>query len=51
MKRKLEGEKDTKFKGKDKFGHPTLVSEEGWTQEKTAKDLNTSQQTISRAIQ
>ena len=51
MKRKFEGEKDTKFKGKDKFGRHIVASEEGWTQEKTAEELNISRQAVTKAIQ
>ena len=53
MKRKFEGEKPRGYiKTLKQFtDSPTLSESEGWTQEKTAKDLNTSQQTISRAIQ
>jgi hypothetical protein len=51
MKRKFEGEKDTKFKGKDRFGRHIVASEEGWTQEKTAEDLNISRQAVTKAIQ
>ena len=46
MKRRLEGEQP---RGK----HRSLlnVSDDGWTQDKTASDLNISRQTVSRAIQ
>jgi hypothetical protein len=51
LKRKLEGSKVTEFKGKDSFGRYTVASEEGWTQDKTAEDLDISRQAVSKAIQ
>jgi hypothetical protein len=53
MKRKFEGEKPRGYiKTLKQFADlGNLPESEGWTQEKTAKDLNTSRQTIGRAIQ
>ena len=51
LKRKLEGSKVTKLKGKDRFGGHTVASEAGWTQGQTAKDLNISRQAVTKAIQ
>ena len=48
MKRKTEGEKDLLLQCGKK---PPHRPEELWSQEKTAKDLNISQQAVSKAIQ
>jgi len=49
MKRKIEGEPKPGYRT-DLKG-PLPHGSEGWTQEKTAEDLNISQQTVSKAIQ
>ena len=50
LKRELGGEKDTKLTGKNNFGGYTVASDEGWTQDKTAKDLGISRQAVGKAI-
>jgi transcriptional regulator with XRE-family HTH domain len=51
MKRKLEGEKKPSDTLKKGSRLPQYGEREGWTQEKTAEDLNISQPAVSKAIQ
>jgi N6-adenosine-specific RNA methylase IME4 len=51
MKRDIEGSKDTRLSGSNNLGHHTIVAENGWTQDKTAKDLGISPQSVSQSIQ
>ena len=51
MKRKFEGEKKPSDTLKRGSRSPTLSEREGWTQEKTAEELNISRQAVTKAIQ
>jgi len=46
----LRGNKDTKLQGKDSFGRHIVASDEGWSQDETAKDLGISRQAVGKGL-